>query len=53
MYNLRWFSCKCNGSDCVETLDEAKERFASVKEVFGAYRYEIRLRQTNELILKG
>jgi hypothetical protein len=53
MYKLYWVACKCNGSECVETLDEAKERFASIKTVFGAYRYEVRLRATNELVLKG
>lgn len=53
MYSLLWFACKCNGSECVETIEEAKERFALIKEVFGAYRYEIRIRATYELVLKG
>lgn len=53
MYSLNWFACKCSGGECVETLDEAKEKFALVKAVFGAYRYEVRLRATNELVLKG
>lgn len=53
MYSLYWFACKCSGCGCVETLDEAKERFALIKTVFGAYRYEVRLRETNELVLEG
>lgn len=53
MYNLIWYACKCRGGECVETLDEAKEKFAFIKKVFGAYRYEVYLRATNELVLKG
>lgn len=53
MYSFDWFACGCRGGECVETLEEAKERFAFVKTVFGAYRYEVRLRATNELVLKG
>lgn len=53
MYIYNWFACRANGSECVESLEEAKEKFAFDKTIFGAYRYEVRLRQTGELIYKG
>lgn len=53
MYSYTWFACRASGGGCVETLEEAKERFVNDKVIFGAYRYEVHLRNTGELILKG
>lgn len=53
MYIYIWYACRANGSECVDSFEEAKAKFAFDKAVYGAYRYEIRLRQTNELICKG
>lgn len=53
MYSYKWFACHASGSECVATLEEAKEKFANDKVAFGAYRYEVRLRETNELVFKG
>ena len=53
MYSYIWFACHASGSECVENLEEAKEKFAFDKKVFGAYRFELRLRQTGELVYKG
>ena len=53
MYSFIWFACHASGRECVESLEEAKEKFAFYKKISNAYRYEVRLRQTGELVYKG
>lgn len=53
MYSYRWFANKASGVECVETLEEATERFALDRLIHGAFYFEVRLRSTNELVLEG
>ena len=48
-FNFRWFACGASGGEIVRE-DEINAKKQFYKTVFGAYRFEIRNRKTNELV---